>query len=65
MTLLKAYSNKKDFEYYKKFCKEDVINTMVSEILLGFSFFLYCITSWIVQIFSRVWCFRVYQKFSS
>uniref|UniRef100_A0A3Q3W290 Choline transporter-like protein n=1 Tax=Mola mola TaxID=94237 RepID=A0A3Q3W290_MOLML len=34
MTLLKAYSNKKDFEYYKKFCKEDVINTMgIPEIL--------------------------------
>lgn len=30
MTLLKAYRNKKDFDYYKKFCKEGVTNTMVS-----------------------------------
>uniref|UniRef100_A0A665VZQ8 Choline transporter-like protein n=1 Tax=Echeneis naucrates TaxID=173247 RepID=A0A665VZQ8_ECHNA len=30
MTLLKAYTNKNDFEYYKKFCKEGVTNTMVS-----------------------------------
>ncbi|KAM7372450.1 hypothetical protein PAMP_009614 [Pampus punctatissimus] len=28
MTLLNAYSNKKDFEYYKNFCKEGVTNTM-------------------------------------
>uniref|UniRef100_A0A665W003 Choline transporter-like protein n=1 Tax=Echeneis naucrates TaxID=173247 RepID=A0A665W003_ECHNA len=28
MTLLKAYTNKNDFEYYKKFCKEGVTNTM-------------------------------------
>uniref|UniRef100_A0A665VZ43 Choline transporter-like protein n=1 Tax=Echeneis naucrates TaxID=173247 RepID=A0A665VZ43_ECHNA len=29
MTLLKAYTNKNDFEYYKKFCKEGVTNTMI------------------------------------
>lgn len=29
MTLLEAYSDQKDFDYYKKFCKEDVA-TMVS-----------------------------------
>ncbi|KAM7386283.1 hypothetical protein PAMA_009090 [Pampus argenteus] len=28
MTLLNAYSNKNDFEYYKNFCKEGVTNTM-------------------------------------
>lgn len=30
MTLIKAYSNTNDFEYYKKFCKEGVTNKMVS-----------------------------------
>lgn len=30
MTLIKAYSNKNDFDYYKKFCKDGVTNTMVS-----------------------------------
>lgn len=29
MTLLEAYDNQNDFDYYKKFCKEDV-TTMVS-----------------------------------
>ncbi|XP_071774571.2 choline transporter-like protein 2 isoform X1 [Centroberyx gerrardi] len=34
MTLIKAYINKKDFDYYKNFCKEGVTNTMsVPEIL--------------------------------
>lgn len=34
MTLLKASSNSKDFDYYKQFCKEGVTNTMgVPEIL--------------------------------
>ncbi|XP_033827647.1 choline transporter-like protein 2 isoform X3 [Periophthalmus magnuspinnatus] len=34
MTLVKAYSNQKDFDYYKNFCKEGVTNTMgVPEIL--------------------------------
>ncbi|XP_076609163.1 choline transporter-like protein 2 isoform X2 [Chaetodon auriga] len=34
MTLLKAYSNKNDFDYYKQFCKEGVTNTMgVTKIL--------------------------------
>ncbi|XP_030264236.1 choline transporter-like protein 2 isoform X4 [Sparus aurata] len=28
MTLIKAYSNKNDFDYYKKFCKDGVTNTM-------------------------------------
>ncbi|XP_051243261.1 choline transporter-like protein 2 isoform X2 [Dicentrarchus labrax] len=28
MTLVKAYSNKNDFDYYKQFCKEGVTNTM-------------------------------------
>uniref|UniRef100_A0A8D3EE97 Choline transporter-like protein n=1 Tax=Scophthalmus maximus TaxID=52904 RepID=A0A8D3EE97_SCOMX len=30
LTLVKAYTNKKDFDYYKNFCKEGVTNTMVS-----------------------------------
>lgn len=30
MTLVKAYTNTKDFDYYKKFCKEGVTNSMVS-----------------------------------
>uniref|UniRef100_A0A3Q3IGS7 Choline transporter-like protein n=1 Tax=Monopterus albus TaxID=43700 RepID=A0A3Q3IGS7_MONAL len=30
MTLVKAYSNKNDFDYYKNFCQEGVTNTMVS-----------------------------------
>uniref|UniRef100_A0A8D0AEJ2 Choline transporter-like protein n=1 Tax=Sander lucioperca TaxID=283035 RepID=A0A8D0AEJ2_SANLU len=30
MTLVKAYTNKNDFDYYKTFCKEGVTNTMVS-----------------------------------
>lgn len=30
MTLVKAYTNKNDFDYYKNFCKEGVTNTMVS-----------------------------------
>ena len=30
MTLIKAYSNKNDFDYYKQFCKDGVTNTMVS-----------------------------------
>uniref|UniRef100_A0A3P8TPS4 Choline transporter-like protein n=1 Tax=Amphiprion percula TaxID=161767 RepID=A0A3P8TPS4_AMPPE len=29
MTLLKAYANRKDFDYYKNFCKEGVTNTML------------------------------------
>ncbi|XP_070780077.1 choline transporter-like protein 2 isoform X3 [Enoplosus armatus] len=34
MTLIKAYSNKNDFDYYKMFCKEGVTNTMgIPEIL--------------------------------
>uniref|UniRef100_A0A3Q3DMM4 Choline transporter-like protein n=1 Tax=Hippocampus comes TaxID=109280 RepID=A0A3Q3DMM4_HIPCM len=34
MTLIKAYSNRKDFDYYKSFCKEGVTNSMaVTEIL--------------------------------
>ncbi|XP_073350116.1 choline transporter-like protein 2 isoform X2 [Pagrus major] len=34
MTLIKAYSNKNDFDYYKKFCKEGVTNSMgIPEIL--------------------------------
>ncbi|XP_023272091.1 choline transporter-like protein 2 isoform X2 [Seriola lalandi dorsalis] len=34
MTLVKAYANKKDFDYYKNFCKEGVTNTMgIPEIL--------------------------------
>ncbi|XP_022603645.1 choline transporter-like protein 2 [Seriola dumerili] len=34
MTLVKAYTNKKDFDYYKNFCKEGVTNTMgIPEIL--------------------------------
>uniref|UniRef100_A0A3Q1CCG0 Choline transporter-like protein n=1 Tax=Amphiprion ocellaris TaxID=80972 RepID=A0A3Q1CCG0_AMPOC len=34
MTLLKAYANRKDFDYYKNFCKEGVTNTMgIPEIL--------------------------------
>ncbi|XP_060945710.1 choline transporter-like protein 2 isoform X2 [Limanda limanda] len=34
MTLVKAYTNKKDFEYYKTFCQEGVTNTMgVPEIM--------------------------------
>ncbi|XP_068193560.1 choline transporter-like protein 2 isoform X2 [Antennarius striatus] len=28
MTLLKAYTNRNDFDYYKKFCKEGVTNSM-------------------------------------
>jgi len=30
MTLVKAYTNKKDFAFYKTFCKEGVTDTMVS-----------------------------------
>ncbi|XP_042248917.1 choline transporter-like protein 2 isoform X3 [Thunnus maccoyii] len=34
MTLVKAYSNKNDFDYYKNFCKDGVTNTMgIAEIL--------------------------------
>ncbi|XP_018554173.1 choline transporter-like protein 2 isoform X2 [Lates calcarifer] len=34
MTLVKAYANKKDFDYYKNFCEEGVTNTMgVAQIL--------------------------------
>ncbi|XP_040917563.1 choline transporter-like protein 2 isoform X2 [Toxotes jaculatrix] len=34
MTLLKAYNNKNDFDYYKKFCQEGVTNNMgIPEIL--------------------------------
>ncbi|XP_033983012.1 choline transporter-like protein 2 isoform X1 [Trematomus bernacchii] len=34
LTLVKAYTNKKDFDYYKTFCKEGVTNTMgIPEIL--------------------------------
>ncbi|CAJ1075413.1 choline transporter-like protein 2 isoform X2 [Xyrichtys novacula] len=34
MTLIKAYTNKKDFEYYKQFCQEGVTNSMgIPEIL--------------------------------
>ncbi|XP_077413840.1 choline transporter-like protein 2 isoform X1 [Vanacampus margaritifer] len=34
MTLIKAYSNRKDFDYYKSFCKEGVTNSMaITEIL--------------------------------
>ncbi|XP_035471999.2 choline transporter-like protein 2 isoform X2 [Scophthalmus maximus] len=34
LTLVKAYTNKKDFDYYKNFCKEGVTNTMgIPEIL--------------------------------
>uniref|UniRef100_A0A3B4Y1B0 Choline transporter-like protein n=1 Tax=Seriola lalandi dorsalis TaxID=1841481 RepID=A0A3B4Y1B0_SERLL len=35
MTLVKAYANKKDFDYYKNFCKEGVTNTMVKILRLG------------------------------
>lgn len=30
MTLVKAYTTRKDFDYYKQFCKEGVSDTMVS-----------------------------------
>lgn len=30
MTLVKAYTNNKDFDYYKTFCKEGVTRSMVS-----------------------------------
>ncbi|XP_067471860.1 choline transporter-like protein 2 isoform X2 [Thunnus thynnus] len=34
MTLVKAYSNKNDFDYYKNFCKDGATNTMgIAEIL--------------------------------
>uniref|UniRef100_A0A3Q3ESN3 Choline transporter-like protein n=1 Tax=Labrus bergylta TaxID=56723 RepID=A0A3Q3ESN3_9LABR len=35
LTLVKAYTNNKDFDYYKQFCKEGVTNSMVKILRLG------------------------------
>lgn len=63
MTLVKAYTNAKDFDYYKKYCKEGVTQSMVSCSEIVFFFVSSIILYPVIVIFNfLVPQYRVYPK---